>query len=408
MTIPEVSAGVKKLMVLIITSMYVCALQSQDTTQINISNLPYYNFGRGVGVTSPDSIFQFNIRFRLQNRFSFINDSQRGIFTDGQIRRLRLRFDGFVGDPRFLYVIQLSFAPGDVGEIFEGENINIIRDAVAYYVFSKKINLGFGQTKLPGNRQRVNSSGALQLSDRSINNAYFNIDRDFGLFLNFTNEYKNSFSWNIKSAISNGEGRNFTRFENPGMAYTIKTELMPLGSFEFDGINFEGDLMRESKPKLMISGVYHYNYQAHRQAGVLGKELFETRNLQSAFVDVLFKYRGWSVMTAYMNRHTEDPLTINATTQERLFVFKGEGMDYQASYLFKNKFELIGRYSFVNPSQEIHTFFEKHKQYTLGVSKYFWEHAFKIQLEFNIDQFTNILSEDRFNQYLRFQLEMGI
>ena len=38
----------------------------------------------------------------------------------GEIRRLRLRFDGYVGNPHFLYVIQLSFAPGDVGEIEEG------------------------------------------------------------------------------------------------------------------------------------------------------------------------------------------------------------------------------------------------------------------------------------------------
>jgi phosphate-selective porin OprO/OprP len=381
---------------------------SQDTIQVNISNLPYYNFGKGVGVTSPDSVFQFNIRFRMQNRFSFINDSQRGKFTDGQIRRLRLRFDGFVGDPRFLYVIQLSFSPGDVGEIFEGENINIIRDAVAYYRFSDKINIGFGQTKLPGNRQRVNSSGAQQLSDRTINNAYFNIDRDFGLFFNFTNEYRNAFSWNIKSALSNGEGRNFTRFENPGLAYTMKAEFMPFGSFEFDGVNFEGDIMREPTPKLMISGVYHYNHQAQRQAGVLGRELFENRNLQSVFIDALFKYRGWSLMSSYMNRNTADPETFTNNPDEVIFVFKGEGMDYQASYLFKNNFELIGRYSFVNPDELILNAFNRHRQYSVGVTKYFWEHAFKIQLEYNLERFTNNFSDDRFNSYVRFQLEMGI
>jgi hypothetical protein len=36
---------------------------------------------------------------------------------DGQIRRLRLQFDGYVWvHQNFLYAIQLSFAPGDVGE----------------------------------------------------------------------------------------------------------------------------------------------------------------------------------------------------------------------------------------------------------------------------------------------------
>jgi hypothetical protein len=61
---------------------------------------------------------------------------------------------------QILYAIQLSFAPGDVGEFREGENINIIRDAVVFYRPNKHWNISFGQTKLPGNRQRVNSSGA--------------------------------------------------------------------------------------------------------------------------------------------------------------------------------------------------------------------------------------------------------
>jgi phosphate-selective porin OprO/OprP len=65
---------------------------------------------------------------------------------------LRLRFDGFVGNSKFLYAIQLSFAPGDVGEIQEGENINIIRDAVLFYRPNNNWSVGFGQTKLPGNR----------------------------------------------------------------------------------------------------------------------------------------------------------------------------------------------------------------------------------------------------------------
>ena len=60
-----------------------------------------------------------------------------------------------------MYALQLSFAPGDVGEIKEGENINIIRDAVVFYRPNKHWNISFGQTKLPGNRQRVNSSGGI-------------------------------------------------------------------------------------------------------------------------------------------------------------------------------------------------------------------------------------------------------
>ncbi|TDD77327.1 hypothetical protein [Flavobacterium caseinilyticum] len=70
--------------------------------------------------------------------------------------------DRYVGFSKFLYAVQLSFAPGDVSQIKEGKNINIIRDAVFFYRPNKNWNISFGQTKLPGNRQRVNSSGGFQ------------------------------------------------------------------------------------------------------------------------------------------------------------------------------------------------------------------------------------------------------
>ena len=113
-----------------------------------------------------------------------------------------MRLDGYVGSPKILYAIQLSFAPGDVGEIVEGENLNIIRDAVVIYSPNKNWNFGFGQTKLPGNRQRVNSSGALQLTDRTINNAKFTLDRDFGFQIHNINEYENKFSYNFPFSIN--------------------------------------------------------------------------------------------------------------------------------------------------------------------------------------------------------------
>ena len=56
-------------------------------------------------------------------------------------------------------------------------------DAVVKYAFSKNQQIWFGQTKLPGNRERVISSMALQFVDRSNVNSKFNIDRDFGVQL---------------------------------------------------------------------------------------------------------------------------------------------------------------------------------------------------------------------------------
>jgi len=75
---------------------------------------------------------------------------------------------------------------------------------------------------LPGNRQTVNSSGALQLTDRSINNARFNIDRDFGFQVYYINEKLDAFSYNIKTAVSTGDGRNWTKTSDDAVALTGK------------------------------------------------------------------------------------------------------------------------------------------------------------------------------------------
>ncbi len=384
--------------------------QSKNDNDLKLSALPYYSFGKGLGLTSPDSLFQLNIRFRMQNRVTYLeNDRENGTY-DGQIRRLRLRFDGYVGNPKFLYAIQLSFAPGDVGEIREGENINIIRDAVVFYRPNKHWNISFGQTKLPGNRQRVNSSGGLQLTDRTINNARFTIDRDFGFQVHNINEYQHKFSYNFKTAISSGEGRNVTGKADDGIAVTGKVELFPLGAFTKDGTYFEGDVIREKKPKLMISGAFQQNNHARRTQGQLGNDLFEQRTMKSVLLDAMFKYNGWAAMTSFMSRTTnENPITINPLNiLESNYVFVGNGFDYQLSYNTKTNYEFIGRYSIQKVGEAIKTLTPNTKQFSLGLTKYIWEHSFKVQGEINYDILDYNDGFSKNNWYLRFQVEIGI
>ena len=54
-------------------------------------------------------------------------------------------------------------------------------DAVLKNHINENWSLWFGQTKLPGNRERVYSSQELQFVDRSLVNARFNLDRDVGV-----------------------------------------------------------------------------------------------------------------------------------------------------------------------------------------------------------------------------------
>lgn len=380
-----------------------------NNNDIKLSALPYYSFGKGVGITSPDSLFQLNIRFRMQNRVTLINNEGENLSYQGEIRRLRLRFDGYVGNPQFLYVIQLSFAPGDVGEIQDGENINIIRDAAVFYRPNKNWSFLFGQTKLPGNRQRVNSSGALQLTDRSINNARFTIDRDFGFQAYYLNENTVKFSYNVKTAVTTGEGRNWTKSADDGVALTGKLELMPFGSFKKDGTNFEGDVAREEKPKLLLSGAFHQNNLARRTQGQLGNDLFEQKTMKSVLLDAMFKYNGWAFMSSYMSRTAKDPIAFNPDDiTDFNYVPVGSGMDYQLSYVFPTNYEIIGRFSNQNMHKDIQALTPDSKQYSIGVTKYLWEHAFKLQGEVALNDFNYFDGSSKQNWYVRFQLEIGI
>lgn len=406
----------KKIIVLIFCAFgWTVFAQKQNTVDphkdLRMSVLPYYNFGKGLGLTSPDSIFQLNIRFRMQNRATYTHDeSLEDDMINAEVRRLRLRFDGYVGNPKFMYAIQLSFTPGDTGGgIEEGQNMQIIRDAVVFYKPTDSWIFSFGQTKLPGNRQRMNSSGALQFTDRSINNAKFSLDRDFGLQAHNLNEFKDKFSYNFKAAISTGEGRNDTGNSDTGLAYTGKVELFPLGPFKNNGSFFEGDIAREEKLKLMISGAYSFNNKANKTQGQLGDMLFDKRDMSAVLLDAMLKYKGWAFMSAYMSRMANDPITVNPLdVNEKAIVYVGNGMDYQLSYLFPSNWEVIGRYSFQNMHKDVEAYFPNQKEYSLGVTKYIWEHAFKLQGELTFDEMKYFDGSSKNTWYIRFQVEIGI
>jgi len=391
-------------------------IRNSKDTDLKLSSLPYYSYGKGLGITTPDSIFQLNIKFRIQNRVTYYENEGQDSFYEAQVRRLRLRFDGFIANPKFLYVLQISFGAGDVGTEKAGENLNVVRDAMFYYKPSNRWQWGFGVTKLPGTRQTVNSSGALQLTDRNINNFKFGIDRDFGLHFANLNEFEDKFSYNFKAAVTLGEGRNWTTNnsnsalkDNNGLSYTGKIELLPFGTFKKDGHYFEGDILREPKPKLMVSGAYNFNDKARKTFGQTGDLLYETRDMSTLLLDAIVKYNGWAFMTDYMMRDASKPITVNPldTTQSRA-VFTGYGMDYQLSYAFPSKYEVAGRYSAQRVGNAIRTLSPDIDQYSIGVNKYIWEHALKLQTEFTYENQYFFNAPTKSNWYVRFQIEVGI
>jgi hypothetical protein len=82
--------------------------------------------------------------------------------VEGEIRRMRLKLDGFVYNPKFGYKVELGFSARDIGTVVVGNSGNVILDGVFFYKPTSDFTIGFGQTKLPGNK-RVISSNSLRL-----------------------------------------------------------------------------------------------------------------------------------------------------------------------------------------------------------------------------------------------------
>lgn len=405
--------SLKKCIAPLISAFFIITID--DLKSQSVAKAPTYNFSNGIGVISPDSNFSLNFRFRMQARTAYSTMSETDFSADAieaRIRRLRMRFEGFVIDPRINYYMQLSFSRGDMDWVDNDNSAlnsspNIIRDAVVIYKPTNNLSLVFGQTKLPGNRQRVVSSGELQFADRSIVNSSFNLDRDFGFQTTYTGNI-DKINYVIKGAITSGEGRNSV-VSDAGLAYTGRLEVLPFGKFTNKGDFFEGDLERESSPKLSIAAGYHHNEGAARTAGTIGKDLYENRNINSFFSDVLIKYKGFALSGEFINRQANNPVTVNELDQERI-IYVGEGKMVQLSYFFKSNLEIAARYAIVTPLKEIQYAEFQKQEMGIGMTRYLKKHRVKLQSHLFYNTTSNLLIDQigQSNWTAMFQIEFGI
>ncbi len=366
--------------------------------------------GEGVSFMAADSSMSLRLRFRLQSLFfaQKLLSSDDKVESQFLIRRARLKLEGIIFTPKLGYEMEIALSNKDI-ETEQNANTNvnsvrIILDAVMKYQFNRHWNLWIGQTKLPGNRERVVSSTDLQFVDRSLVNANFNIDRDIGIQLH--GDYKCGraiikpiFAWSMGDGIDL-VGNNFG-----GYNYTVRTEFLPFGAFTNGGDYFLADLEREPRPKIAFGFTYNLNDRSVRQQGQTGEFIVDTvtnnyihNDLHTFFADMIFKYRGFSALVEYANTSAPKEVSMVKTNFNT-----GGGINAQAGYLFKNNYEIAGRYTFIEPDEKLFSAITETNEYTLALSKYISGHNLKVQMDFALIDEKNI-SDLSFR--FRFQTEM--
>ena len=327
---------------------------------------------------SKDSVFALNLRFRMQSRAGITTAGGDDLSVDAvdlRIRRLRLRLDGHVLARKLRYYVQLNFSRADLD--LEGDVIaQPLRDALVYYFFNPNLYVGFGQGKLPGNRQRVISSGNQQFPDRSIANAAFTLDRDVGMFAYWTIPIGEQLV-QLKGALTSGEGRG-ALVGNNGICYTSRLEWLPFGAFANSGDFSEGDLEMEPRPRLSVAAGYSYNDGAMRTGGQLGQELYAPTDMGTFIADAVLKYHGWAMSAEAFQRDSDRPITTSETGAVR-FVTAGQGLNVQLSKHFRRHWEIASRYTIVRPTGEVTALRARTEESLLGINRYLNGHRIKLQ-----------------------------
>ncbi|MEW4923401.1 porin [Algibacter sp. 2305UL17-15] len=360
-------------------------------TSLNAQEVQSGKFGKGLfRVVGKDSSWTMKVGLRAQLLATSIWEEGESNQTSFLVRRSRLKFDGYAYSPKLKYKIELGLSNRDQSgaSAFTSNAPRYILDAVLMWNFHGNFVLWFGQTKLPGNRERVISSANLQQVDRSLLNRRFNIDRDFGFQLRHKSKLSDKFIIKEIFSLAQGEGRNITTGNLGGYQYTGRIELFPFGDFIGKGDYKGGDLKREKTPKLSLAFNYDHNNNAVKTRSNQGSYMaidngtgfFET-NINTLFIDAMFKYQGFSLMAEYAERTADDPLAKNSDgTLTGAEVQVGNGLNLQAGYLLKSNWEISGRYTDINLNQNI-TGKNPESQYTLGLSKYISGHSLKVQTD---------------------------
>ena len=343
--------------------------------------------GKGLEFKSVDGDFKLQTRLRAQFLYQASMPAQEDAAHYFMIRRARLQFAGNMWGEHNKFKAEFSFSPRDVSNEavdFDGDDVddsNYVKtspllDWYQEFTYLRDMRVRVGQYKVPYSRQRVISSGNLQMVDRSATaNAEFTLDRDLGIDI----RSKDLFGLDLLkyyAGVYIGEGRNTSNKTigagDQGLMYIGRVEIMPFGAFKDYS---ESDLERAATPGLSIGAAYAYLADAPKTRGITGSTISDdVWNYQNMTGDIMFKYAGFSLMSEVFMRQGESDS--GAATSD------GWGAMAQAGYLLPNTaVELSGRCGMNRRigSETESSFAEGLNEMGGGLGHYFAHHPFKIQ-----------------------------
>ncbi len=371
--------------------------------------------GKGLELTSADHRFRTQIRVRVQPQWEVTGAAGMGDMEWGQqvrLRRARLQLGGYMFSESVRYKMELAVSPNDMGisnSLDDDGRIPRHSPLLDFYIDFRPLRdleIRVGQYKIPSNRQRVISSGNLQLVDRSIFNSEFTLDRDVGFDL----RSRDLFGLDVLRyylGLYMGRGRGARGNDDFGMMYLSRIEVLPLGSFKDYS---ESDFQRGG-PRLSIGLGYTFIDRARRNRGILGSTPADggTTDTHHVFGDVMFKWAGFSFIgeAGYRrgNRNPGDAVDNMGVPMPVEDPRDGVGVNLQAGFLIpRQPLELAARFAFVRGTGGS-TSLGDGNELTVGFSYYPGRHPYKVQLDYSRLWASDI---DAGDHCIRLQLQVSL
>jgi phosphate-selective porin OprO and OprP len=364
--------------------------------------------GRGLSFVSADGDFELNLKVRGQVLATFekAHTGERETLMGTQIRRARVAFQGHMFGAHNKYKMELAVSPRDASSRVGSVGTAPLLDWYMTFDYLKEATVVVGQYKVPFSRQRVVSSGSMQMVDRSIVQSEFNLDRNVGLDIRSTSLLGGRVHYN--AGVYGGEGRNAFEVHDSNVVLLGRAEVLPFGKFD-DYV--EGDFDRTG-PRASLAGSFAHLSNSLRNQGPLGKAPADagTTTFDTAEADVLLKLYGLSVTGEFFWRRgarKQGPAVGSAGAPVPLEKPRdGTGWFAQAGYLLPyTMLEIEGRYGELHRSGDGSSLSDR-KELGGGVSYYFARHTVKLQADYFRLWAADKLSEG--TDQIRVQLETGL
>lgn len=364
-----------------------------------------YEPGEGVMLTSKGNSWRLSgfMQPMIETR-AYSDTAENNTFTRYRMRRMVTRLTGRNSQYNISYQVQVDLTGSSEGGGDATTN-NYLMDAWVAWRPIRQLNIKFGQDGSNSDtREMMMRSNALQLVDRSPVSLAFSSIREYGLWLESKVRTGNYSFLATSFSVTNGDGANVYNNDFGGLKYSGRADFIPFGNFNNGGQFRQADLEYEMTPKLVIGAYYSYNQGITDRRGRASGTILYTDtagnyalpDYEKYGADLLFKYKGFSLIAEYVNGKAIVPNNITYrvrndgsftndfgladSTQNKVAyiqnrIITGSGVNVQAGYMFRKGISVDGRYAVMMPEQYSFlrnaTFNLRSRYYTLCLTKYF-------------------------------------